>query len=102
VQFVGKIHSVRATPIVETMKIQSVARWSWQGGSQKVSSNVMEGEHSTSKCQASSVFDDDSPEEAKQELTDAVHCCLHLLQNSKYVVDYVSNNISLHSRTIGN
>jgi hypothetical protein len=41
----------------------------------------------TSKCQASSVFDNDSPVEAKQEVTSVMQYCLHLLQNSKYITD---------------
>jgi hypothetical protein len=58
----------------------------------------MEDKPSTSKCQASSVFDCDSPEEAKQEITDAIHYCLHLLQKVKYITDHVSNSISSRSK----
>jgi hypothetical protein len=61
----------------------------------------MEGEPSTSKCQASSVFDCDSPEEARQEITDAIHDCLHLLQKDKYITDHVSNRISSRSKKNG-
>jgi hypothetical protein len=43
----------------------------------------MEGQPSTSKCKPMSVFGDDNPEEAKQEITDAVNYCLDSLQRSK-------------------
>jgi hypothetical protein len=48
------------------------------------------------------VFDYDSPEEAKQEITDVIHYCLHLLQKDKYITDHVSNSISSQSKKIGN
>jgi hypothetical protein len=48
------------------------------------------------------VFDCDSPEEAKQEITDAIHYCLHLLQKDKYITDHVSNSISSRSKKMGN
>jgi thiamine pyrophosphokinase len=35
------------------------------------------------------VFDYDSPEEAEQEVINAVHYCLHLLQKNKYITDHV-------------
>jgi hypothetical protein len=43
----------------------------------------MAGKPSTSKYQKSSESDDNNPEDAKQEKTDAVHYSLHLLQKSK-------------------
>jgi hypothetical protein len=56
----------------------------------------MEGEPSTSKCQASSVFDDDSPEEAKWEITNAMHSLLLTsVAKGKYIMDHVSNSSSL-------
>jgi hypothetical protein len=54
----------------------------------------MEDEPSTSKFQASSLFNYDSPEEAKQEITDALHYCLHFMQKGKYTMDQVSNSTS--------
>jgi hypothetical protein len=36
------------------------------------------------------LFDDDNPEEAKQEITYAAHYCLHLLQEGKYITDHVT------------
>jgi hypothetical protein len=50
----------------------------------------MKGKPSASKYQESSVFVDDSSEVAKQEITDVVYYCLHLLQKGKYITDYVS------------
>jgi hypothetical protein len=56
----------------------------------------MEGEPSTSKYKESSVSDYGNPGDAKQEITDAVHYCLQLLQEGKYVMAHMSNGISSH------
>jgi hypothetical protein len=49
----------------------------------------VEGEPSTSKYQESFVCDD-KLEDAKQEITDALHYYLHLLQKCKYIMDYIT------------
>jgi hypothetical protein len=48
------------------IKIQSDACQSRHSLGQNINSSAKEEEPLTSKCQASSVFDDDSPEEARQ------------------------------------
>jgi hypothetical protein len=63
-----------------------------------ITSGAMAGKSSTSKHQESSVFHNDSSEDAEQEITDAVHCCLQLLQKSKYITNNVNNIISLCSK----
>lgn len=60
----------------------------------KVSFSTVEGEPSSSEYQESSVSDDHSPEDAKQEMTDAIHYCLHLLQSGNYIMVHWSNSIS--------
>jgi len=36
------------------------------------------------------LFDDDSPQNAKQEITDIMHYCLHMLQKGKNIMDHVT------------
>jgi hypothetical protein len=60
----------------------------------------MESKPLTSKYQAMSVFDYDSPVETKQEIAAAIHYCLHLLKKSKYM-DHVSNFIPSLSKKKG-
>jgi hypothetical protein len=74
----------------QVIKIQSAACQSWERVDQNLSFSAMEGEPSTSESHVSSVFDDDNPEETKQEMTCVVHYCLHLLQTGKYITDHAS------------
>jgi hypothetical protein len=43
----------------------------------------------------------DRPEATKQEITDAVHYCLHLLEKDDYITDHASNTISSCSNKMG-
>jgi hypothetical protein len=61
-----------ATPSIGTIKKQSAACRSWQSVDQNIDSNTIKGELWTSKCQALSLFDEDSPEKAKIEKSTAL------------------------------
>jgi hypothetical protein len=63
----GKFHFVRATPSTGNNKDTIRCPLVLTKHRSKHDSSAMEGELPTSKCQASSLFDDDSPEEAKQD-----------------------------------
>jgi hypothetical protein len=86
-----KFHFVTVAPRTGNCKD---ACWFSDRVDHTVRSSGAEGQPSTTAYQELSLFDYDNPEDAKHEITDAVHYCLHLLQKGQYIMDDMSNSIS--------